>query len=125
MSHSPKHFDEITTLFSASCPFGKLSVRQNVCSAKRLFGETSVRQNDHWQNVRSAKCPFCKMSVQHNVFWHFMDHAVELVKRENKLVFVLDNIDWTVKVHDMRADNQNRSVHAVASSLVFDCVPQS
>jgi hypothetical protein len=36
-----------------------------------------------------------------------MDHAVELVKRENKLVFVLDNIDWTVKVHDMRADNQN------------------
>jgi hypothetical protein len=27
MSHSPKHFDEITSLFSASCPFGKLSVR--------------------------------------------------------------------------------------------------
>ena len=109
MSHSPKHFDEITTLFSASCPFGKLSVRQNVCSAKHLFGKMTIG----------------KMSVLQNVFWHFMDHAVELVKRENKLVFVLDNIDWTVKVHDMRADNQNRSVHAVASSLVFDCVPQS
>ena len=34
MRHSPKHFDEIASLFSASCPFGKLSVRQNVRSAK-------------------------------------------------------------------------------------------
>ena len=40
MSHSPKHFDEIPSLFSASCPFGKMSVRQNV----------------RRQNVRSAKC---------------------------------------------------------------------
>jgi hypothetical protein len=56
MSHSPKHFDEITSLFSASCPFGKLSVRQNVCSAKRPFGKMSVRQNVRRQNVRSAKC---------------------------------------------------------------------
>ena len=62
MSHSPKHFDEITSLFSASCPFGKLSVRQNVRSAKRPFGKTSVRQNVRRQNVRSAKCPFGKMS---------------------------------------------------------------
>jgi hypothetical protein len=46
MRHSPKHFDEITSLFSASCPFGKLSVQQNVRSAKRP----------------SAKCPFGKMS---------------------------------------------------------------
>ena len=55
---------------------------------------------------------------------HFMDHAVELVKKGHKFVFVLDNIDWTVQAHDMRADNQNRSVHAVATSLVFDRVPQ-
>lgn len=53
-----------------------------------------------------------------------MDHAVELVKKGHKFVFVLDNIDWTVQVHDMRADSQNRSVHAVATSLVFDRVPQ-
>ena len=51
MRHSPKHFDEIASLFSASCPsancpFGKMTVRQNVCSAKRP----------------SAKCPFGKMS---------------------------------------------------------------
>jgi hypothetical protein len=56
MSHSPKHFYEITSLFSASCPFGKLSVRQNVRSAKCPFGKTSVRQNVRRQNVRSAKC---------------------------------------------------------------------
>jgi hypothetical protein len=45
MRHSPKPFDEIASLFSASCPFGKLSVRQN----------RSVRQN-----VRSAKSPSAK-----------------------------------------------------------------
>ena len=56
MSHSPKHCDEITSLFSTSCPFGELSVRQNVRSAKYPFGKTSVRQNDRGQNVRSAKC---------------------------------------------------------------------
>ena len=44
------------SLFSANCPFGKLSVRQNVRSAKRLFGKTSVgkmsvRQNVFRQNV--------------------------------------------------------------------------
>ena len=35
MRHSPKHFDEIASLFSASCSFGKLSVRQTVCSQGR------------------------------------------------------------------------------------------
>lgn len=52
-----------------------------------------------------------------------MDHAVELVKKGHRFVFVLDNIDWTVKVHDMRSENQNKDVHAVATSLVFDRVP--
>jgi hypothetical protein len=60
MRHSPKHFDKRTSLFSASCPFGKLSVRQNVRSAKCLFGKTSVRQNVRQQNVRSAKCLLAK-----------------------------------------------------------------
>ncbi len=40
-------------------------------------------------------------------------------------MFVLDNIDWTVKAHAMRSDNQNQSMHAVATSLVFDRVPQT
>ena len=55
---------------------------------------------------------------------HFMDHAVELVKKGHKFVFVMDNIDWTIKVHEMRSDHQNKDVHAVATSLVFDRVPK-
>lgn len=53
---------------------------------------------------------------------HFLDQAVEQVRRGRKFVFVLDNIDWVVKVNDMRSDIQNKSVHAVATSLVFDRV---
>jgi hypothetical protein len=56
---------------------------------------------------------------------HFMDSAVELLKKGNQFVFVLDNIDWTVKVHEMRSDHQNQDVHAVATSLVFDRVPST
>lgn len=44
------------------------------------------------------------------------------LKEGKKFVLVLDNIDWEVKVHDMRSESQNTSVHAVASSLVFDHV---
>lgn len=54
---------------------------------------------------------------------HFMDKAVELVKKGHKFIYVLDNIDWTVKVHDVRSDKQNISVHAVATSLVFNRIP--
>ena len=38
---------------------------------------------------------------------------------------MLDNIDWEEKVHDMRSDNQNKSVHAVATSVVFDGIPST
>jgi hypothetical protein len=34
-------------------------------------------------------------------------------------LFVIDNIDWEEKVHDMREHHQNKSVHAVATSMVF------
>ena len=50
---------------------------------------------------------------------HFLDRAVELVKSGKKFVFVVDNIDWEEKVHDMREVHQNKSVHAVATSMVF------
>lgn len=33
---------------------------------------------------------------------HFLDHVVQLVKEGRSFVFVLDNVDWDVKVHDMR-----------------------
>ena len=49
-----------------------------------------------------------------------MDLAVKKVEEGDTFVYVLDNIDWMEKVHDMRSDAQNKSVHAVATSLVFD-----
>ena len=51
-----------------------------------------------------------------------MDKVVEEVNAGKTFSFVIDNIDWDVKVHEMRSDNQNQSVHAVATSLVFDRV---
>ena len=51
---------------------------------------------------------------------NFLDHAVELVKSSHKFVFVLVNSDWGERAHDMRQDNQNRSVHAMAISIVFN-----
>ena len=63
-----------------------------------------------------------KYTIQEEIWDHFLDHAVELLKQGKKLVLVLDNIDWDVRVHNMRSDNQNKSVHAVAKSIVFNCV---
>ena len=51
---------------------------------------------------------------------HFIDCAAALVKTGHKFVYVLDNIDWEEKAHDMRQDIQNKSVHAVATSIVFN-----
>lgn len=63
-----------------------------------------------------------KYTIQDNIGSHFLDHAVQLVKEGKRFVLVLDNIDWDVKAHDMRSDKQNKSVHAVATSIVFDRV---
>ena len=56
---------------------------------------------------------------------HFLDRATQLVKSGHTFVYVLDNIDWEEKAHDMRQDVQNRSVHAVATSIVFNRVPDN
>ena len=63
-----------------------------------------------------------KYTIQDEIGQHFLDHAVELLKQGRKFVLVLDNIDWDVRVHDMRSDHQNKSVHAVATSIVFNRV---
>lgn len=63
-----------------------------------------------------------KYNIQDDIGNHFLDHAVQQLKAGKKFVLVLDNIDWDVKVHDMRSDKQNTSVHAVATSIVFDRV---
>jgi predicted O-methyltransferase YrrM len=60
-----------------------------------------------------------------NKYGHFLDRAVELVKAGNKFVYVVDNIDWEEKVHDMRSSHQNKSVRAVATSMVFTRVPSN
>ena len=45
------------------------------------------------------------------------------MKSGYKFVFVLDNIDWEEKAHDLRQDSGKKSVHAVATSMVFDRIP--
>ena len=66
-----------------------------------------------------------KYTVQEEIGKHFLDHALQLLKEGKSFVLVLDNIDWDVKVHDMRSDQQNRSVHVVATSKAFDRVSSS
>lgn len=66
-----------------------------------------------------------KYTVQEEIGKHFLDRAVQLLKEGKTFVLVLDNIDWDVKVHDMRSDQQNRSVHAVVTSMVFDRISSS
>ena len=65
------------------------------------------------------KYGFClstsKYVILDNIGQHFLDSAVHLVKAGKKFVYVVDNIDWEEKVHDMRQDYQNKSVHAVAT----------
>ena len=63
-----------------------------------------------------------KYPILDDIGKQFIDHAAELVKSGHKFVYVLDNIDWEEKAHDMRQEVQNRSVHAVATSIVLNRV---
>ena len=60
-----------------------------------------------------------KYTIQEDIGAHFLDKVVEEVKDGKTFSFVIDNIDWEEHVHEMRSDNQNESVHAVATSIVF------
>lgn len=64
-----------------------------------------------------------KYNILDDIGNHFIDRAADLVKAGWKFVYVLDNIDWEEKAHDMRQGVQNKSVHAVATSIVFHCIP--
>ena len=66
--------------------------------------------------------PSSKYTIKDNIGSHFLYLAVQLVKEKKRFVLVLDNVDWDVKAHDMRSKKQNRSVHAVRTSIVFDRV---
>ncbi|CAB4003143.1 Hypothetical predicted protein [Paramuricea clavata] len=63
-----------------------------------------------------------KYTIQEDIGVHFLDKVVEEIKDGKTFSFVIDNIDWEEHVHEMRSDNQNESVHAVATSIVFDHV---
>ena len=65
-----------------------------------------------------------KYAVLDDIGGHFLDHAIELVKAGRKFVYVVDNVDWEERVHDMREAHQNKSVQAVASSIVFTMIQQ-
>lgn len=66
--------------------------------------------------------PSSKYNILEGIGKHFIDRAAELVKSGHTFVYVLDNIDWDEKAHDMRQGVQNRSVHAVATSIVLNRV---
>lgn len=62
---------------------------------------------------RLNKYGFCftsqmKYPILNDIGNHVMDHDVELVKKWHKFVYVMDNFDWTIKVHKMQSDNQNK-----------------
>ena len=69
--------------------------------------------------------PTMKYNIQDDIGNHLLDHAVQQLMAGKKFALVLDNIDWDVKVHDMRSDKDNTSVHVVATSIVFNCVSSS
>ena len=72
-----------------------------------------------------GKCldPSKKYTILDDIGSKFIDKAAEMVRSGHKFVYVLDNIDWEEKVQDMGKDSQNKSVHAVATSIVFSRVP--
>ena len=47
-----------------------------------------------------------KYTNQEEIGKHFLDQALKLVREEKAFVFVIDNIDWALKVHDMLLEQQ-------------------
>ena len=64
--------------------------------------------------------PTKKYTILDDIGKQYLSQGAELVKLGYKFVYVLDNIDWEEKAHDMRQDVQNKSVYAVATSIVFN-----
>ncbi len=75
-----------------------------------------------FQKLGLSLDPSKKYDILDEIGLHFLDQAVELTRSGGEFSIVLDNIDWEIKVHDMREADQNVSEHAVATTLVFDRV---
>ncbi|XP_028417518.1 uncharacterized protein LOC114541922 [Dendronephthya gigantea] len=101
----------------------ELSRIQRINSVLLVQGQASVNCIAKLNKYGLCLEPTKKYKILDDVGKHLLDRATELVKSGYKFVYVLDNIDWEEKAHDMRQDIQNRSVHAVASSIVFNRVP--
>jgi hypothetical protein len=101
VTDSPKHFDEITSLFSAKCPFGKMSVRQNVRSAKCLFGKMSFGYlQKYGPSPSRVYCIFAKSTNSNFQFTHCSSHGLlTFLKRCYWLVGQKYNTHVTVKDH--------------------------
>ncbi len=48
--------------------------------------------------------PKMRYPILEDIGKHFIDRAAVLVKSGHKFVYVLDNIDWEEKAHDMRQE---------------------
>ena len=66
--------------------------------------------------------PSKKYSLLDEIGSDFLDLAIELTRQGKSFSIVLDNIEREIRAHDVRENHQNRSDHAMASSLVFDQV---
>ncbi|XP_028418118.1 uncharacterized protein LOC114543248 [Dendronephthya gigantea] len=100
----------------------ELSRIQRINSVLLIEGQASVNLISRLNKYGLCLEPMKKYPILEDIGKSFIDHAAELVKSGHKFVYVLDNIDWEEKAHDMRQNVQNRSVHAVATSIVFNRV---
>ncbi|KAJ7380627.1 hypothetical protein OS493_006962 [Desmophyllum pertusum] len=100
--------------------FHELSRVQRLNTVLLYGGNASKELMERLNRYGISMVPTMKYKIQENIGSHFLDLAVQMVKEGKTFVLVLDNIDWELKVHDMRSDKQNKSVHAVATSIVFD-----
>ena len=45
-----------------------------------------------------------KYTILEDIGKHYLNQAIELVRTGHRFVYVLDNIDWEEKAHDVRKD---------------------
>ncbi|KAJ7384873.1 hypothetical protein OS493_019552 [Desmophyllum pertusum] len=102
--------------------FHELSRVQRLNTVLLYGGNASKELMERLNRYGISMVPTMKYKIQENIGSHFLDLAVQMVKEGKTFVLVLDNIDWELKVHDMRSDKQNKSVHAVATTAVASCL---
>ena len=105
---------EMESLF----PSNSLHLDPTSCSLHAPLVRMSVTCHATSLHYRLHKYGLCldktiKYTIQEEIGKHFLDSAIKLVQEGKTFAFVLDNIDRDVRVHGMRFESQNKSVHAV------------